>query len=37
MSKALIKILGDKVTASYASEDVAYSVEDLIQEANRLR
>jgi hypothetical protein len=36
MSKALIKILGDKATASYASEDVAFSVGDLIQEANRL-
>jgi hypothetical protein len=29
MSKSLIKILGDIVTASYASEDVTFSVEDL--------
>ena len=38
MSKAfkLIKILSDKVAASCTSENVAFSVEDLIQEANRL-
>ncbi len=36
MSKSLIKILSDKVAASYASEDVVFSVEDLILEANRL-